>query len=117
MTKTHSNRQSLRIFQRLTQLSDFRRGHLPFIQTLGDLDLLREIGLHQMQGRPTTLKELFLKGIASVATVQRRLNRLKRLGVISQSRAEHDKRLVRLTISPPVWRVYRYLDRLMVKTR
>src|SRR5207237_1290712 len=84
---------SLRIFKRLTQLSQFRRRHLSFIQTLEDLDLVREIGLHQSQRDPLTLKVLFLKGIASVATVQRRLSRLKRLGVVCQSKVEHDNRL------------------------
>jgi DNA-binding MarR family transcriptional regulator len=108
---------ALRIFQRLAQISAFRREHLPFIRTLEDLDLVREIALHQMMGEPATLKTLFLKGIASVATVQRRLDRLKRLGVVEQGKAEHDKRLVRLTLSPPVWRIYRRLDRLMVRTR
>ena len=35
---------TLRIFNRLTQIADFRRRHLPFIQTLEDLELVREIG-------------------------------------------------------------------------
>lgn len=109
--------QRLHIFGRLTQLAEYRRRHLPFIRTLEDLELVREIGLHQSNGEPTTLKMLFLKGIGSVATVQRRVSRLKRLGVIQQSRVEHDKRLVRLVLSPPVWRSYDQLNRTMLKTR
>ena len=107
----------MRIFNRLQQLSDFRRRHLPFVRTLEDLDLIREIGSHQAAGDSVTLGLLFLKGIGSVATVQRRIGRLKRLGVVQQSRVEHDKRLVRLVLSPPVWRSYEQLNRMMLKTR
>jgi len=107
----------VRIFARLTQISEFRRRHLPFIQTLEDLDLVREIGLHQSQGRSATLKILLLRAVASVATVQRRLSRLKRLGVVHQFKAKHDKRLATLTLSPAVWRTYGRLSRLMLRTR
>lgn len=107
----------MRIFSRLQQLSDFRRRQLPFVKTLEDLDLLREIGLHQAAGDPVTLKVLFLKGLGSVATVQRRLSRLKRLGVVEQSKVEHDRRLVRLVLAPPVWRSYDQLNRMMRRTR
>jgi hypothetical protein len=109
--------QRLRIFSQLSQVADFRRRHLPFIRTLEDLELVREIGRHQAEGDPATLKTLFLKGIGSVATVQRRISRLKRLGVVQPSRVEHDKRLVRLVLSPPVWRSYAELSRLMMKSR
>jgi hypothetical protein len=107
----------LRIFKRLKVLAEFRKSHLPFVTTLEDMDLMREIGLHQAEGEPLTLKLLFLKGIGSVATVQRRLTRLKRLGVVHQSKADHDKRLVKLTISPQVWRLFARMGRLMANTR
>ena len=64
-----------------------------------------------------TLKLLFTKGIASVATVQRRLNRLKRLGAVEQSRSDSDKRVVHLTLSPSVLKLHRRLGRLMRQTR
>jgi len=107
----------LRIFSRLTQISDYRRLYMPFIQTIEDLDIVREIGMHQALGEPATLKVLFLKGIASVATVQRRLSRLKRLGIVNQSKVEHDQRLVTLTLSPAVWQTYGRLSRIMMRTR
>jgi hypothetical protein len=107
----------LRIFRRLTQISEFRRRNLPFVETLVDLDLLREIGLHQARKKPLTLKLLFLKGIASVATVQRRLARLKLLGVVHQAKAAHDRRLITLSLSPAVWRSFVHLSRLMAKPR
>jgi hypothetical protein len=107
----------LRVFNRLSQIAEFRRKHLPFVQTIEDFDLLREIGLHQACKQPLTLKLLFLKGIASVATVQRRVARLKRLGVVHQSKVTHDKRLVTLTLSPPIWRSFTHLSRLMARMR
>ena len=94
----------MKIFHFLRGLAEFRRHHLPFLTTLEDVDMVREIGFHQETGNPITLKILFLQGIGSVATVQRRLSRLKRLGVVHQSRAAHDKRLVKLTLNATVFR-------------
>jgi hypothetical protein len=99
----------LKIFDKVIQLTEFRRRHLPFVKTLEDLDIVRVIGVHQERGNPLTLKLLFLAGIGSVATVQRRLSRLKRLGVVHQSRVAHDKRLIKLTIDPVLMRKYRKL--------
>jgi hypothetical protein len=79
---------------------------MPFVKTLEDQDLLRVIGFHQETGDPITLKVLFLQGISSVATIQRRLRRLKRLGVVRESRAKHDKRLVKLTLGAAIVRDY-----------
>ena len=105
----------LKTFRALTAASEFRRHHLPFVQTLDDLDLVREIGLNQAAGHPIALKALFLKGNGSVATIQRRLIRLKRLGVVAQERAGHDKRVHSLTLTPNIWKVYVRLGRHMRK--
>ncbi len=88
---------------------------MPFVKTLEDLDIIWDIGLHQEAGNPTTLKLLFLRGIGSVATVQRRVGRLKRLGVVHQSRAAHDKRVVKLTIDPALLRKLQRLFPLFKK--
>ena len=50
----------MRIFNRLQQLSDFRRRHLPFVRTLEDLDLIRpgEIGHVHFQDVPDMPREL-----------------------------------------------------------
>lgn len=100
-------------FQVLKELHEFRKHHLPFLKTVEDIELLREIGLHQTAGRPLTLKALFLLGIGSVATVQRRLGRLKRLGVVHQTRDPHDKRVLRLSIDPKVLKLYEHMGKLM----
>ena len=93
------------IFGGLKAAGDFRRRHMHFIRTLEDLDLIREIALAQTEGRPLSLKQLFTHGIASVATVQRRLARLKRLGVVVQARAPDDKRVLKLKLSPAAIRL------------
>lgn len=105
----------LKTFRALTAASELRRHHFPFVQTLDDLDLVREIGLHQAMGHPVTLKVLFLKTNGSVATIQRRLARLKRLGVVAQSKAGHDKRVRTLTLSPDIWKVCVRLGKHMRK--
>ena len=73
---------------------------------------MREIGLQQARGRSLVPKTLFLQGIGSRTPVQRRLTRLKLLGVIQRSRAAHDKRILHLTIAPHVWAIYRRMGRL-----
>jgi DNA-binding MarR family transcriptional regulator len=94
------------VFRALKAAGDFRRRHMPFVATLEDQDLIREIGFAQAMARPLTLKQLFTHGIASVATVQRRLARLKRLGVVQQTRVTHDRRIRRLTLSPEATRLF-----------
>lgn len=105
----------LKTFHALKAAGDFRRRHLPFLQTLEDLDLIREIGFNQAKGEPLSLKQLFLHGIASVATVQRRLARLKRLGIIQQTKADHDKRMVKLTLTPTARKLYERWGRQIQK--
>jgi DNA-binding MarR family transcriptional regulator len=93
-------------FRAIAAASEFRRRYMPFVKTLEDLDLLRAIGLGQAIGQPLTLKALLLHGIASVATVQRRLARLRRLGIVEQAKSLHDKRVVALTLSPTAQKLY-----------
>jgi hypothetical protein len=71
--------------------------------------------MHQAAGRPTTLQLLFLKNYGSVPTIQRRLNRLKLLGVVAYTRSIHDKRVVHLTLSQDAWKRHIRLGRLMRK--
>jgi DNA-binding MarR family transcriptional regulator len=97
----------LKTFRALKAAGEFRKRHLPFIRTFEDQELIREIGLGQAIGEPLSLKQLFLHGIASVATVQRRLARLRRLGVVEQIQSVDDKRVVKLTLSPSALRSYR----------
>lgn len=103
----------LHTFGRLREIRAFERRNLGFLKTCEDHDLLWEIGWHQAQGKPLTVKQIFLLGLGSVPTVQRRLARLRRLGVIAQQRCEHDRRSVEVTIAPKVLKVFaQYKDLL-----
>jgi hypothetical protein len=88
------------VFARMRALSEFVRRELPFLRTIEDHDLVWEIGHYQALGAPLTLKQLLLVGVGSVATVQRRLQRLKRLDVVHQSRSQTDRRVFELTLNP-----------------
>ena len=99
-------RRVLKVFQALKASGEYRRRHLPFLETLTDQDLIREIGYSQLAEHPLSLKQLFSHGIGSVATVQRRLARLKRLGIVEQSRSDHDRRVTKLTLSPVALKLY-----------
>jgi DNA-binding MarR family transcriptional regulator len=84
----------------MRELHQSSRHHLPYLETHVDRDIAREIGAHQVLGAPLTLKHLLLLGIASDATVQRRLRRLKQKGVVRETRSGADRRVVELSLSP-----------------
>ena len=103
----------LSVFQRLKALREFERDELAFVGTLEDRELICEIGLHQALGAPLTVKQVFLLGLGSVPTMQRRLGRLRRLGVIQQRRAEADRRSVELMLTPKVLKALGGYDALL----
>lgn len=94
------------VFLRLKALREFERRNLPFLRTGEDYDLVCAIGLHQGQGKPLTVKQLFMLGLGSVPTVQRRLANLRRAGVVQQRRCEHDRRSVEVLISPKALKAF-----------
>jgi len=96
----------MHVFEYLHQLRTFERRHLPFIRTLEDMNMLYLIGLHQERGVPLTLKHMLSFDIGSAATLERRLARMKRLGVVVQARSELDRRNVELKLAPKTWRVF-----------
>jgi len=96
----------VRVFERLRALRVFEKQHLGFLRTIEDHNLVREIGYHQAEGRPLTLKQLFLLDVGSVATVQRRLRRLKQLGIVQQRRSAADRRAVELRLTAKAMRIF-----------
>ena len=97
----------------LRTLRAFERRNLHLLRTLEDLDLVREIGYHQGTGHPLTHKELLLLGIGSVATVQRRLRRLRHLGAIRRTRCGEDRRAVEFTLSAQLLGIFEKYAELM----
>jgi DNA-binding MarR family transcriptional regulator len=96
----------MHVFEYLHQLRTFERKQLPFVKTMEDLNMLYLIGLHQERGVSLTLKQMLSFGVGSAATLERRLARLKRLGVVVQARSELDRRNVELRLSPKTSRIF-----------
>ena len=96
----------MRLFAKLRAAREFERLHMEALNRLEDFDLVREIGFHQEQGAPLTMKKLYLLDLGSVATIQRRLRRLRKLGLIDQKRSSDDRRTVELALSPKLLKVF-----------
>jgi len=96
----------MRIFEYLGSLRSFERRHLPFLRSREDCDLVIAIGAHQERGTPLTLKQLYGLDIGSMATLQRRLSRLKRLGVVVHRRSPRDGRNMELELSPRTSKIF-----------
>ena len=102
-------------FAKLRELRVFQRRQLPSLHSIEDFDVVLEIGYHQDLGHPLTLKRLFLQNVGSIATVQRRLGRLKRLGIVQQTRSARDRRNLELTVSPEIRRLYGRMGKLLAR--
>jgi DNA-binding MarR family transcriptional regulator len=96
----------MRLFEELRALRAFGKRHLDFFSTAEDHHLIGEIGYQQAKGKLLTLKQLFLLGVGSIATVQRRLRRLKELGLVQHRRSASDRRAVELTLTPKCMRIF-----------
>jgi len=97
---------AFRAIGRLRAMRAFERRHLHCLKSIEDLDLVCEIGHHQGNHRPLTLKQVYLLGIGSVPTIQRRLRHLRHAGCVQQRRGEGDRRTMELTLSPRLVRVF-----------
>jgi hypothetical protein len=96
----------VKVFAHLKATRAFRRKHLGFLQTGEDHAIVQEIGFHEENGAPLTLKRLQLTGLTSVPTLQRRLRRLRQLGIVVARRSARDARAVELLLSARVHRAY-----------
>jgi DNA-binding MarR family transcriptional regulator len=103
----------MRLFEKLRALRAFEKQYLDFFSTVEDHHLVGEIGYYQSKGKPLTLKQLFLLDVGSIATVQRRLRRLKELGLVQQRRSTSDRRTVELSLSPKCIRIFAKYGALM----
>lgn len=101
------------IFARLQDLRRFERRYLPFLLTFEDYDLTVAIGAHQVRGSPVTMKQIIAFDIGAVATLQRRVARLKRLGIIVSKPLESDRRNVTLELSARTLRVFQRYSALL----
>ena len=91
----------------------YKNKHLHQLQTVEDYRLVEEVGFHQERGRPLAMKNIYLLGIASIATVQRRIKRLRDLGIVIPLKSERDARVVQLTLSPRMQKAYAGYSRIL----
>ncbi len=87
-------------FKKLKTIRMFEKQHLPHLRTHEDFDIVIEVGFHQENGAPLTLKGLVLLNITSPATVQRRICALVQNGTLTRTRSPSDRRSVELGVSP-----------------
>jgi hypothetical protein len=97
---------AFRVIGLLRELRAYEKRHLPFLTTCEDHDLVCEIGHHQGLGKPLGMKHLLLLEIGSVATLQRRLRRLRHAGLLKCERSARDRRAVEVTLSTRLLRAY-----------
>ncbi len=71
----------------------------PGVKTYKEFDILIEIGYHQEQGSPLTVKQLMLLEVASQATVRRYLEHLVDDGMVKKIVAVNDHRSVVLKLT------------------
>ncbi len=88
------------MFQQLRKLEAYAQKYFPCLQSRIDSVLIVEIGHHQEQGRPLTMKGLLLLKLGAPATVRRRLQRLVGLGLVHKRGANHDRRIRHLEVDP-----------------
>lgn len=84
--------------QKLKAFRDFIRC-LPGVNTAKDYDLVVEIGYHQLEGKPVTLKQLLHLDIAAPATIRRHLAKLIKDGKVIQHKVQSDHRAVQYLLS------------------
>ena|SRR5579859_3127405 len=104
------------VFAKMRAVRAYKDEHLHHLQTVTDYRLIEEIGYHQERGAPLTMKGLYLLGLASVATVQRRLKKLREAGAIVTSRGGDDGRVVELTLAPKMYKAYSRYATLLAAT-
>jgi hypothetical protein len=90
----------MKLFTGLRKIREFERGQLPFINSVYDFDIVIEIGYEAEQGRPLTLKRLYLLGICSRGTMRRKLSALIAEGIVIRRTHPADKRTGLLSIAP-----------------
>ena len=101
----------------LSRLCSLLRAGFPEIDSGKDLALLLEIGREQETGHRPTQKQLCLCGIASAATIRRRLRRLLFKKLIHRNNNSNDGRSVTFCLSPAAARRLKQVCRVARQMR
>lgn len=91
---------------------------MPHLRSHEDFDIVIEVGFHEEDGNPLTLKCLLLLGISSATTVQRRVHALVDAGILTRTRSTNDRRSIELGVSAHTRKlIERYVQLLCDKSR
>lgn len=93
----------------LLAMRAIQRSSLPFIVTLEDYDIFVICAYHFLAGTPLNLKCLLSYEIGSSKTIQRRLDRLKRLRVVCERVDTDDRRTKWLELDDSVVRTLEHV--------
>jgi len=95
----------------LSKLCSLLRSAFPAIDSGKDLALVLEIGRAQEAGEELTQKQLCLCGIASTATIRRRLCKLVAAKILRRSNNRHDGRSVTFGLTDAASRQMKLVSR------
>ena len=93
----------------------FQKQHLSFIETWQDFDVFVQIALQEEKGAPLSPKQLVHANLGASATIQRRLARLKRLGVVIAHESHRYGRKQELRLNPRIWTMCKRYKPVMVR--
>jgi DNA-binding MarR family transcriptional regulator len=101
-------------FAHLNYARDYERKNFPFIESLVDRDVLLAIVTAQVSEQMISLSDIMKMKLGSVATVERRISRLKEMGIITSSESKADRRTKYLRVNTKVKNLFiKYNDGLM----
>jgi DNA-binding MarR family transcriptional regulator len=103
------------IFNFLQRLNDLEQIAVPFIWTKVDREILIAVGAAQEKGLLLSLKQITLLGIASTATVRRRIAHLIDSGYLEKEVHHNDRRTVVYLVSSPVLNYMQQLGRELLE--
>lgn len=105
-------------FKKLKTIREFEKARMPHLRSHEDFDIVIEVGYYEDMGKPLTLKCLLLIGIASAATIQRRVHMLVDAGILTRIRSNKDRRSIELGVSGPTRKLAeRYVQMLHTQGR
>jgi hypothetical protein len=94
-------RPSMSIYKVIELLRAVEKECLPWMRSSNDLQLIAFIGrCQERNGVGMTCKQVYLSGLEPIATLQRRMGRLIKRGILRKRRCDHDSRVFYISLSP-----------------
>jgi DNA-binding MarR family transcriptional regulator len=104
--------ETITVFEQNWRASEFKRAHMPFVESMEDWEILLLIGLFQERGSLASLKEICSHNFGTPTTIKRRIDRMKKLEVIQSVQDRIDRRFFKLKLSSKVASQFRQLGQI-----